>query len=239
MFYNNVLYLQYSIIYYNISFLPLLVGFKFEMDPKKETIKFYYGKKFSPYAIVKKLANLSISESKIYRVCRRLRQGQSLDSRHRSGRPRSARTALNIKRVRKRIRRKPLRSARKIAPEFDISNRSIRRILKEDLGLRTYKKHTLHGLSTAQTEKRLVRSRELLERHGNSDLEHIIFSDEKLFSVEERYNHQNSRIYALAIEDILEDMRTIQRFQNEKKLMGWCAISKKVKFPWFFVESSV
>ena len=207
------------------------------MDLEKETIKFYYEKNFSPYDIVKKLGSLHISESKIYRVCRRLREGQSVDNRHRSGRPRSARTAGIIKRVRERIRRMPLRSARKMSAQLGISDRSTRRIIKEDLGLKPYKKRKLHGLTSAQIEKRRVRSKELLKRHGKSNLEHIVFSDEKLFSVEERFNSQNSRIYALSIEDIPEHMRTVQRFQNEKKLMVWCAISKKGKFPMVFVES--
>lgn len=65
-----------------------------------------------------------------------------------------------------------------------------------------------------------------------------MFSDEKLFSVEEKLNRQNSRIYALTIKDISEDMRTVQRFQKEKKIMVWYTIlKKKSQFPMIFVES--
>ena len=50
---------------------------------------------------------------------------------------------------------------------------------------------------------------ELLARHGQTDLQHLFFSDEKLFSVEEKLNSQNTRIYAFAIDDIPEYMRTV------------------------------
>ena len=141
-----------------------------------------------------------------------------------------------VKRVRERIRRNPQRSVTQMAAQLGISKRSAFRIVKEDLGLKTYKKRKLHGLSQAQREKREKRSKELLERHGKSDLEHLVFSDEKLFRMEESLNHQNTRIYSLALEDIPEHLRTVQRFQNSGTVMVWCAISKKGKFPMVFVD---
>lgn len=156
-----------------------------------------------------------------------MRQDYAFDNRYGRGRPSSACTASMSKRVRLRIRPKALRSARKMVTQPDLSVRSVQRIVKIDLGLKPYKKRKLHGLTSAQIEKHLARSSKPLDWHGESNLEHMAFSDEKLFSVEERLNSQNSRIYALAIEDIPEDMRTVQRFQNEKKLMVRCAISKK------------
>jgi hypothetical protein len=209
------------------------------MDSEKETIKFYFEKEFSAYAITKKLAGLKVSESKIYRVCRRLKEGKAVDNRHLSGRRRFVRTASMVKRVRERIRRHPQRSARRMACQLGISDGLLRRIIKEDLGLKPYKKRKVHGLTDAQKEKRLVRSKQLLERHGSSDLEQLVFSDEKLFSVQEKLNSQNTCIYSLSIEDIPEHLRTVQRFQSEDKVMVWCAVSKKGKFPLVFVESGV
>ena len=43
-------------------------------------------------------------------------------------------------------------------------------------------------------------------------------------------------MYALRVEDIPEDMRTIERFQNESNIMVWATVSKKDKFLLVFVE---
>lgn len=207
------------------------------MSSKQHAIKLFHESGYKPYDIVKALKKLSVSESQVYRVCKRLNAGQSIDNRHQSGRRRTVRTVAAIRRVKEQIRRKPVRSARKMSAQNKMSPRSIRRILKEDLGLHPYKKRQLHGLTSAQEDKRLVRSKELLSLHGDQDLEKIVFSDEKFFGVEEKLNSQNTRIYSLAIEDIPEEIRTVQRFQYEQKVMVWCAVSKKGKFPMVFFES--
>ena len=68
----------------------------------------------------------------------------------------------------------------------------------------------------------------------------MFFSDEKLFSVKEKLCSQNTRLYALAIENVPEEKRKVQRFQNESKIYVWCAISKKKgNIPMFFVEPGV
>ena len=53
------------------------------MDPEKETIKLYHDKNFKPCDILKKLQGLKISKSKVYRTCKRLSEGQSMDNRQR------------------------------------------------------------------------------------------------------------------------------------------------------------
>ena len=209
------------------------------MDLEKSTIEFFHSKNFSPLDIIDKLKGLNVSDSKVYRVCRRLNEGRLSDNRHLSGRRRTVRTPAMIKRVRERMRRNPQRSVNKMASQLGISQRSAFRIVSEDLGLKAYKKRKQHGLTLDQKAKRLDRSEILLREHGRTDLEHLVFSDEKLFGVEESFNPQNTRIYSLAIEDIPEHKRTVQRFQKESKVMVWAAISKKGKFPLFFVEKGV
>ena len=57
-----------------------------------------------------------------------------------SSRPRIVRTNESIRKVKNRLCRKGRVLARKFSMELDISERSVRRILKVDLGLRLYKK---------------------------------------------------------------------------------------------------
>ena len=102
----------------------------------------------------KKLAGLKVSESKVYRVCRRLKQGQAVDNRHQSGRRRYVRTAAVIKRASERIRRNPQRSCRKLGAQLKLSAKSMHRIITEDLDLRPYNKRRVQGLNATQKEKR-------------------------------------------------------------------------------------
>lgn len=209
------------------------------MDLKRATIELFHTQKFKPSEIIDKLKGLEIKDSQVYDVCRRLNQGRLADNRHLSGPRRTVRTPAIVKRVRERFRRKPVRSANRMAKELRISKRTMRRIISEDLGLKPYKKRGAHGLTNDQKKKRRDRCPQLLATHGTTDLEHLVFSDEKLFSVEEKFNRQNTRVYALTVEDIPEDIRTVQRFQSEDKVMIWGAISKKAKFPLFFVDRGI
>ncbi len=84
------------------------------------------------------------------------------------------------------------------------SRRSIQRIVKEDLGLTPFKRHKVHGLTKQQRRARFERPKALLQRYDFGDVEHIVFSDEKLFVIEEHLNAQNDRVYAAAFEAIPE-----------------------------------
>ena len=77
---------------------------------------------------------LGITRSCVYRTISRLRDTGSIQDRPRSGRPRTCRTKERISRIREKIRQNPERSARKLALEEDIDNRSTRLILQIDLG---------------------------------------------------------------------------------------------------------
>jgi inhibitor of nuclear factor kappa-B kinase subunit alpha len=119
------------------------------------------------------------------------------------------------------------------------SRRSIQRIINEDLGLTPFKRRKVHGLSTQQRRARLERSKALLQRYDFGDVERIVFSDEKLFVIEEHLNAQNDRVYAVAFEAIPEQVRTVQHFQKPGSVMVWGAVSSRGKFPLVFVESGV
>jgi hypothetical protein len=105
--------------------------------------------------------------------------------------------------------------------------------------MKTVQERKVHGLTTNQRTKRLERSRLLLERYGQKSVENIIFSDEKLFVIEQHLNAQNDVVYAASFDDIPEHVRTVQRFQKSSSIMVWGALSKKGKFPLIFVDKGV
>ena len=110
-----------------------------------------------------------------------------MKDRARSGSPTSITTTRMRKVIRSRILRNPRKSMRKMSSELGISRSSV-------LGLSSYKLRRVHFLSDKIKQKRLVRSKGLIQRFAICGLENILFSDEKLFTIEQAYNHQNDRV---------------------------------------------
>ena len=109
---------------------------------------------------------LQIPQPTVSKAIKRYKeQGHNID-RPRSGRPRTARTSKNIKKIRERIRRNSRVSMRKIARETGIDRESVRRIAKCDLRLRPYKLQTAQHLTESNMDVRMQRSRDLLETRG-------------------------------------------------------------------------
>ena len=121
----------------------------------------------------------------------------TVEDKVRSGRPSSIITPRVKKAIREQIRRNPRRSMRKIALGMEISKRSVSRIVKNDLGMKSHKRKNVHFMTPQIRQKRTVRSKGLLERHAVYGADNILFSDEKLFTIEEALNSQNDRIIGI------------------------------------------
>ena len=53
-----------------------------------------------------------------------------------------------------------------------------------------------HLLTPALKDIRRTREERLLQWHAENGNENILFTDEKIFTIEEQYNNQNNNIYA-------------------------------------------
>ena len=107
------------------------------------------------------LKNEKVGRRLIHRTIQRYKYTGSVKDRPRSGRPRTVRTRNLKAKLCKRIVRNPRRSIRKMAKEFKISDRSLRRVIHDDLGLKSLRRRKVHMLTTAIKKKRLDRSRAL------------------------------------------------------------------------------
>ena len=58
----------------------------------------------------------------------------------------------------------------------------------------------------------------------------LVFSDEKLFTIEESTNSQNERVYAAFFEDIPEHFQCVQHVQHPNYVILWVALSNKDEF---------
>ena len=130
----------------------------------------------------------------VYKAIDRYRTTGSNDDRPRSGRPRTARTKETMRKVKVQIMRNPRRSSKKLAASMRISKSSVRKILKNDLGLKPYKLHKAHNLTDPMKAVRVSRCKSLLRRFANGAHKKILFSDEKIFTIEQARNRQNDRL---------------------------------------------
>ncbi|GBN19241.1 hypothetical protein AVEN_31022-1 [Araneus ventricosus] len=152
-----------------------------------------------------------------------------------SGRKHSVNTFKNRKAIKKRDQRNPRVSMRKFARDMGISNRSVRRISKTELGLKPYKFQKFQLL----TEKKLVelqRCQNLLRRAASQRWERFLFTDEKLFTVQQAHNSQNGLIWSV---DAPSTSAIVEQRQHPKSVMVWGGICASGKTPLVFVDEGV
>ena len=111
--------------------------------------------------------------------------------------------------------------------------------MNRDLGLSSFKRKQAHFLTETIKAKRLSRSKGLLTRFANQGLEKVLFSDEKLFTVEEASNRQNDRILSTKASVIPEELKLVKRVQKPSSVMVWGGISAVGRTPLVFIPVGV
>jgi hypothetical protein len=69
------------------------------------------------------------------------------------------------------------------------------RIIKSYFGFGAYKGSTGHLLMTSLKAMRLVKSKELIRQRGAEGCRKILFSEEKLFTIEQKFNKQSDQVH--------------------------------------------
>jgi len=125
---------------------------------------------------------------------------------------------------------------RKIARETGIKRESIRRIAKKDLHLKPFKLQKVQLLTDDNKRVQLERCKRLLRRHAPLQWDKILFTDEKLFTVEQAHNHQNDRSWSA---EAPGTSAIVEQRQNPAAVMVWGGICASGKTPLVFVEEGV
>jgi transposase len=114
------------------------------------------------------------------------------------GRPRTIRTPENVERVRVALQRSLRRSARQHSVVLDMSDRSVRRMLHEDLHFHPFKIQMVQELIPRDLKQRVQFFRNLLQMIDVNPqfLNHLIVTDEAHFHLNEYVNKQNFRYWA-------------------------------------------
>src|SRR6218665_503166 len=169
-------------------------------EEDKHVIKFSrQNKHCGANRFLKEFRHKSWSRSGLNKIIRKIDRTGTSKCLPGSGRQRTSRTADKIEEVETLVLSQEdlpqtHRTPRQIAREVGISQRSVFRIVKENLRLICMKKHRAHELTVANKEARLDRSRLLLRRYPASLVHFIWFSNEKLFTVASPSNTQNERL---------------------------------------------
>ena len=116
----------------------------------------------------------------------------------------------------------------------------MQRILKDDLQSYPYKFTKRHLLSEATKKKRLDRAKVLVKKLVDGTQLQVLWTDEKLFTVQAVNNHQNDRIWLPDINMVPVERRSSFRRQKPASVMVWAGTtSKGLKTPLIFIEEGV
>ncbi|XP_039275893.1 leucine-rich repeat serine/threonine-protein kinase 1-like [Nilaparvata lugens] len=119
-------------------------------------------------------------------------------TRKKTGRPKTVRTPENVERVRVAIDRSPRRSARRHSVTLGISNRTVRRILHQDLHFHPYKIQMVQALKETDFVSRSRFSLEFLDLINEDEdiVNRLWMSDEAHFHLSGYVNKQNFRFWS-------------------------------------------
>lgn len=189
--------------------------------------------------ILTTLMKLKISRSFVFRTIKRFEETSGIADRQRSGRPRTSRSVRVVKAVQARIRRNPLRKQKIMSLEMGVTQRTMSRITREDLGLGAYRRSIGHLLNETLRENRVIKCKRLLKKYGKNKHRKILFSDEKIFTVEEKFNKKNDKVYAKSSREANQAVKRVQRGHHPASVMVWWGVSYDGVTEAFFCEKGV
>ena len=188
---------------------------------------------------ITKIFKGTVSRATVFKTIKDFKEtGKTTRKTHERQRP--ARSPAMVKRIREKVRRNPARSMAKMAMEEGVSIGTMWKVVRDDLALFPYKKQRRQLLSDATKAKRLVRGRKILKRLCSGTAPPVLWTDEKLFTVQAVHNNQNDRILAKSKEDIPVETRTAFRRQKPASVMVWAGVTTDgKKMPLHFIEEGV
>ncbi len=141
------------------------------------------------------------------------------------GRKPSKVTQRNIDALRKRVKREPRRSMRKLAKSMHMSYGSMHNLVSA-AGLRSMRPVIRHDIMPGQEARRLERAKKLLawKKLARNKDRNILWSDEKLFYVETHVNKKND-CFLVPVTCSDPSVRIIRRRKNPTSVMVFAAVS--------------
>lgn len=178
-------------------------------------------------AIVAMLPGVPLTRQTVNNIIRKWQKTKRITPKKGGGPKRTARTAAIRQSIRNKIQRNPKRSMRRLALEAGVSPRTVGRIVKLDLRLKSLRMSRVQFLSQEHKRKRLARAKIVRNKLRLSGWENCLWSDEKLFTTNGWLHPQNMRVLGASVSSIPIEKRSVTRTQSAGKLMVWGGISAR------------
>lgn len=179
------------------------------------------------------------SQRNVYNYVKRFKETGCVQDKPRSGRPTTVTTPEMVNKVRCRIKRNPEQSMRKMSRDLGIDEKSVRIITKDKLNLRSYKINKCHYLKDAMKENRLAKCRKMQRLVAGCRLNSVIFTDEKIFTIEPSHNRQNARQLLKKGQQKTMAAKIINRRLFPSSIMVWAGICASGKTPLLFIDRNI
>ena len=165
--------------------------------------------KYSQGQIFNLLKNTSINKMFICCTIKRFEQVQTTQDCPRSGHPKTITTPRVKKLLSACLKRNLQQPLQKVSSQVKINRESMRQVVKRELRMSPFKRRYCHFISPHVSQKRLARLKHLLRWLETSDLNNWLFTNEKIFSIDEKVNGQNDRIWSTSSSSIDPDIKNV------------------------------
>lgn len=139
---------------------------------------------------------LDVPPTTVRDTIRRFEETGNYEDRPGRGRKKSQKVLKACKSIKRRVQTNPKLSTRKLSKTIGIPRSTVQQILQTDLGLKSYKFRRANMLTAAMKASRLKRAKALKVQFAAGRHRAVLFSDEKLFTIEQAHNAQNDRVWA-------------------------------------------
>lgn len=113
----------------------------------------------------------------------------------------------------------------------------MKRLLLNNVQVKAYKIRKCHLLTDAMRKVRLEKVKALLQRQNRGEIPNIVFSDEKLFVIEQNFNRQNDRVWLS--KELAHSSEVIRATKTQKpaSVMVWAGVCSHGRTPLVFIPS--
>jgi hypothetical protein len=141
-----------------------------------------------------------------------------------------------VAKIRAKIEQDPTKSMRQMARELKISERSVRDIVKLDLKAKSRARTKKHLVTQVAKDKRFEKSRKLLNMLKSGSQPVILFSDEKIFTVDAVSNSRLDRyLSSEKVENVPDQVRFKYQMKHPASVMMFGLVASDGKrMPAFF-----
>ena len=182
---------------------------------------------------VKKIVEIvGVSRATVFNVKKKMSKNESLSWVKGSGGHNKKQNQEMINSVSTKIAKDPTTSIRKMAAELEVTPWTVKRVVNEDLGLKSFARPIRHLLTEKMKEKRLERClkvRNQLKKYRDTVM---IYSDKKIFTVDAVLNRRNDRYLAKSTAEVKGIFRT--KHPAQVMVLGVVASDGKTMPPFFF-----